>query len=101
MRRVTILGFIAASSIGAVVLVANAQQQASQRADFWPRILATPVVKEWFSDIPWHQKLGTQGGNEIDEALILPVWRAARQGAAALQARTASRTGTACSSSAS
>src|SRR4029453_10894494 len=32
-----------------------------------------PVVKEWYSDIPWHQKLGTQGGNEIDQALVLPV----------------------------
>jgi hypothetical protein len=30
------------------------------------------VVTEWYSDIPWHQKLGTQGGNEIDEALVLP-----------------------------
>ena len=27
---------------------------------------------EWYSDIPWHQKLGTFAGNEIDEALVLP-----------------------------
>jgi CxxC motif-containing protein (DUF1111 family) len=72
MRRVTILGLIAASSVGTVVLVANAQQ-ASGRADFWPRIKGSPVVHEWYSDIPWHQKLGTQGGNEIDQALVLPV----------------------------
>ncbi len=31
-----------------------------------------PLVKEWYSDIPWHQKLGTFAGNEIDEALVLP-----------------------------
>ena len=30
------------------------------------------MVKEWYTDIPWHQKLGTFAGNEIDEALILP-----------------------------
>ena len=30
------------------------------------------MVKEWYSDIPWHQKLGTFAGNEIDEALVLP-----------------------------
>ena len=74
MRRVVILGLIAASSIGSVVVVANAQQLAAgDRPLWWPKTKGNPVVKEWYSDIPWHQKLGTQGGNEIDQALILPV----------------------------
>jgi hypothetical protein len=29
-------------------------------------------VGEWYSDIPWTQKLGTYRGDEIDEALVLP-----------------------------
>jgi hypothetical protein len=29
-------------------------------------------MTESYSDIPWHQKLGTYAGNEIDEALVLP-----------------------------
>jgi hypothetical protein len=42
-------------------------------APFWPSTSGqTSVVTEWYSDIPWHQKLGTQAGNEIDEALVLP-----------------------------
>jgi hypothetical protein len=42
-------------------------------APFWPSTKGqTSVVTEWYSDIPWHQKLGTQAGNEIDEALVLP-----------------------------
>jgi hypothetical protein len=44
----------------------------SPRASFWPAVDGAPVVQEWYSDIPWHQKLGTFAGNEIDEALILP-----------------------------
>ena len=31
-----------------------------------------PVVKETYSDVPWHQKLGTFAGNEIDQAIVLP-----------------------------
>src|SRR5262249_9477360 len=72
MKKVAIVGLIAAS-LGSVVLVASAQK-ADGRADFWPKILpGKPVVQEGYSDIPWHQKLGTQGGNEIDQAIVLPL----------------------------
>src|SRR5271169_3798327 len=70
MRRLTIAGLIAALTWGCFVLVASAQD----RAPFWPDLApkVPPVVTEWYSDIPWHQKLGTFAGNEIDEALVLP-----------------------------
>lgn len=61
----------AALTAGAVVVVATAQQILT-RAPYWPAPDGQPVVKEWYSDIPWHQKLGTFAGNEIDEALVLP-----------------------------
>jgi hypothetical protein len=69
MRSLTIT--VAALTVGTVVLVAAAQES-GKRAPFWPGISGPPVVKEWYSDIPWHQKLGTFAGNEIDEALVLP-----------------------------
>jgi hypothetical protein len=69
MRPITIAGLIAALTLGTFVLVASAQET---RAPFWPATKGAPVVTEWYSDIPWHQKLGTFAGNEIDEALVLP-----------------------------
>jgi CxxC motif-containing protein (DUF1111 family) len=69
MRSLTIAA--AALILGTVVHVANAQDSGN-RAPFWPAISGSPVVNEWYSDIPWHQKLGTFAGNEIDEALVLP-----------------------------
>src|SRR4029079_19576325 len=42
------------------------------RSPVWPGVLRVPVVTEWYSDIPWTQKLGTYRGNEIDVALVLP-----------------------------
>ncbi len=71
MRSLTIIGLIAALTAGTGVLVA-ADRDTSNRAPFWPAITGLPVVNEWYSDIPWHQKLGTFAGNEIDEALVLP-----------------------------
>ena len=71
MRRLTIAGLIAALTLGSFVLVASAQETGN-RAPFWPTTTGEPVVMEWYSDIPWHQKLGTFAGNEIDEALVLP-----------------------------
>ena len=62
---------IATLTVGAFALVVHAQGNGN-RAPFWPRINGEPVVKEWYSDVPWHQKLGTYSGNEIDEALVLP-----------------------------
>src|SRR5262245_41627271 len=72
MRSLTVTGLIAALTAGTVVLVAGAQEVAPPRAPFWPGIVVSPVIDEWYSDIPWHQKLGTYAGNEIDEALVLP-----------------------------
>lgn len=71
MRSPTITGLIAALTVGTFVPVAAAQESGN-RAPFWPDISGSPIVKEWYSDIPWHQKLGTFAGNEIDEALVLP-----------------------------
>jgi CxxC motif-containing protein (DUF1111 family) len=71
MRHLTIAGLIAALTWGSFVLVAYAQDNGN-RAPFWPSTKGAPVVTEWYSDIPWHQKLGTFAGNEIDEALVLP-----------------------------
>jgi CxxC motif-containing protein (DUF1111 family) len=62
----------AALVLGTVVLVAGAQDN-SGRAPYWPKLLpGPPVLDEWYSDIPWHQKLGTYAGNQIDEPLVLP-----------------------------
>ena len=71
MRRLTIAGLIAALTLGSFVVAASAQD----RPTFWPALpnpLPAPAVMEWYSDIPWHQKLGTFAGYEIDEALVLP-----------------------------
>jgi CxxC motif-containing protein (DUF1111 family) len=38
----------------------------------WPNTTGVPALQESYSDIPWHQKLGTFAGNEFDEALVLP-----------------------------
>ena len=67
MGRLTAAGLIAALTLGTSVLVASAQ-----RAPFWPATTGVPVVTEWYSDLPWHQKLGTADGNEIDTAIVLP-----------------------------
>jgi CxxC motif-containing protein (DUF1111 family) len=69
MRSLTIAA--AALILGAVVHVANAQDNGN-RAPFWPKLRGSHVVKEWYMDAPWNQKLGTFAGNRIDEALVLP-----------------------------
>jgi CxxC motif-containing protein (DUF1111 family) len=62
---------IVALTVAALPAVAAAQESAAH-APFWPDVSGSPIVREWYSDIPWHQKLGTYAGNEIDEALVLP-----------------------------
>lgn len=71
LKRAAFAG--AAAALGVVALVALAQEPAS-RAPYWPRLKGngTPTLSEWFSDVPWHQKLGTFAGNEIDVPLIRP-----------------------------
>jgi CxxC motif-containing protein (DUF1111 family) len=76
MRGRTITGLIAASAVGTLVLLAAALPgaPAEDRAPFWPKLKerTEAVVTEWYSDVPWHQKLGTYVGNEINEPLVLP-----------------------------
>jgi hypothetical protein len=81
MRRLTIAGLIAALTLGTFGLVASALVASAQtrpncimnpKTDpCWPAIGAQ-VLQEWFSDLPWTQKLGTYRGNEIDQAFMLP-----------------------------
>ena len=77
VRRLAIAGVIAAVTLGTFVIVASAQEPV--RAPWWPPIVSPPgapptgpVVTESYSDVPWHQKLGTFAGNELDEAIVLP-----------------------------
>src|SRR5262245_47749105 len=75
---------IAAVLLAAVALLAgssDAQRRGSddERASFWPKLKPKEhstgfevVVDEWYSDLPWQQKLGTFNGNEINEAIVLP-----------------------------
>jgi len=72
LKRPAVTSFIAALVLGAVALAALAQEEPTPRAPFWPALKGKPVLSEWFSDVPWHQKLGTYAGNEIDVPLILP-----------------------------
>jgi Di-haem oxidoreductase, putative peroxidase len=78
MGRLTIAGLIAAVTLGTFVVAASAQPTppppSQPRPNFWPPLDKTKKapVAEWYSDIPWTQKLGTYRGNEIDEALVLP-----------------------------
>jgi hypothetical protein len=73
MRRLTIAGLIAALTFGTFALVASIVVASAQtRPTYWPPTKGAPVMTEPYSDIPWHQKLGTYAGNEIDEALVLP-----------------------------
>ena len=67
MQRLKLIALIAASAVGTVALVAFAQSVAK-----WPPTTGQVVVGEWYSDIPWHQKLGTYAGNQIDAPIILP-----------------------------
>lgn len=62
----------AADALTGKLLGGTTAQWAALRAPYWPAIAGAPVVQEWYSDLPWHQKLGTYAGNEIDQALILP-----------------------------
>lgn len=66
MRRLTAIGLI----LAAIVFLAGSSD--AQRAPFWPATTGDPVIQEWYADIPWHQKLGTYAGNEIDVPIILP-----------------------------
>jgi len=69
MKRQAIVSMIAGAIGAGVVLVAAAADDAGSP---WPRVTGAAVVQEWYTDIPWRQKLGTQNGNKIDIAIVLP-----------------------------
>ena len=71
MKIRSILALGTALLAATFVIVASAQNQ-NDRAPFWPAITTKQPVNEWYSDVPWHQKLGTFAGNQIDEPLIMP-----------------------------
>lgn len=71
MKRGGWKGVAVGVAVGGAVMVAAAQQ-AGNRAPFWPAVHKDSLFSEWYSDIPWHQKLGTFAGNEIYVPLILP-----------------------------
>src|SRR5262245_45720078 len=68
MKSLTITGLL----VGIVVLLAASPPSADNGPDWWPNTTGNPVIEEWYSDIPWTQKLGTFRGNEIDEPIVLP-----------------------------
>src|SRR6187397_321686 len=71
LKRPAITSFVAALLLTTVALVALAQS--GGRPATWPPIKpGKPTLDEWFSDVPWHQKLGTYAGNEILVPLIFP-----------------------------
>ena len=78
MKRQTIVGLIAASIAASVVMVAAAADVKYCANGIWPKVACdadgklTPEFTEWFTDIPWRQKLGTYQGNKIDVAIVLP-----------------------------
>lgn len=80
MKLRTIVGLAAASIAASVVVVAAAADADGKYCanGIWPRIACdnegnpTPELTEWFTDIPWRQKLGTYTGNKIDVAIVLP-----------------------------
>ncbi|HEX7917321.1 di-heme oxidoredictase family protein [Rudaea sp.] len=74
MKIRSILALGAAVLAATFAIVASAQTPSpDDRAPFWPALgNKPPVVNEWYSDVPWHQKLGTFAGNQIDEPLIMP-----------------------------
>lgn len=71
MKRHVIASLAVAVFLATAALVALAQS--TGRPAYWPKIQSgPPTVDEWFSDVPWHQKLGTYAGNEILVPLIFP-----------------------------
>ncbi|MFO1305048.1 MAG: di-heme oxidoredictase family protein [Burkholderiales bacterium] len=66
--------FLAVSTavLAASVAIVAGAQSSGDRDPAWPTITSTPEFTEWYSDLPWHQKLGTYSGNQIDEAIVMP-----------------------------
>ncbi|MFO1396206.1 MAG: di-heme oxidoredictase family protein [Burkholderiales bacterium] len=71
MKFRSLLAAITAVLAATIVIVASAQDK-GDRAPWWPSVTSDVIVDEWYSDLPWHQKLGTYAGNQIDEPLIMP-----------------------------
>ena len=65
MKTVKTIGLVTAFCVVAVAVAQGIRTA-------WPPTTGTQVVAEWYSDVPWHQKLGTYAGNQIDEPIVLP-----------------------------
>lgn len=77
VKRPSVWNLIASLLLGTVALVALAQSPVVERPSFWPRLNNTPnppvvTLSEWYSDVPWHQKLGSYAANEIMAPLVFP-----------------------------
>lgn len=76
MKSSPITRFFVALVLGTTTLVALAQQPLLPPTPvpppWWPTTAGPAVVDEWYSDLPWHQKLGTYAGNQIDEPIVMP-----------------------------
>ncbi len=72
MNRPVVARLAVAIAMGIGAVFALAQEAPTQRAPYWPALKGKAMLDEWYSDVPWHQKLGTFAGNEIDAALVLP-----------------------------
>ncbi len=71
MKVRSAIALCTAAAAATVVIMARAQAP-SDRDPSWPPITGNVVLTEWYTDLPWHQKLGTYAGNQIDEAIIMP-----------------------------
>src|SRR5690242_11844982 len=75
VKRLSITSFIAAVLLATIALVALAQVPVGPpvvRAPYWPDLAGPAKFTEWYSDVPWHQKLGTYAANEIVTPMIFP-----------------------------
>ena len=70
MKSPAITSFIAALVLGVAALAHGRQPPAAPCV--LARLKGEPTLTEWYSDVPWHQKLGTYAGNEIKVPLIMP-----------------------------
>jgi len=74
VKPISVPGLAVALLAGTVAFVVLAQETPTPRAPFWPALKPNvdATLTEWFSDVPWHQKLGSYAANEIMVPLVFP-----------------------------